>query len=77
MLNTGTISECVADANRTKEIPDHMARGRSTHGTQTFDQAVLDLVQNNIVERNVAMRYVNNPDELELRLSGIGADDWE
>ena len=53
-----------------------MAKGRLTHGTQTFDQAVLDLVQRNVVEKRVALRYVNNPDELELRLSGIGADDW-
>jgi len=76
MLNTGTISECIADEDRTKEIPDHMAKGRLTHGTQTFDQAVLDLVQRDIVDKEVALRYVNNPDELELRLSGIGADDW-
>ena len=76
MLNTGTISECIADEDRTKEIPDHMAKGRLSHGTQTFDQAVLDLVQRDVVDKKVALRYVNNPDELELRLSGIGADDW-
>ncbi|MFT5686755.1 MAG: twitching motility protein PilT [Myxococcota bacterium] len=76
MINTGTISECIADENRTKEITDHMAKGRMTHGTQTFDQAVLDLVERNVVDKDVALRYVNNPDELELRLSGIGADDW-
>ena len=76
MLNTGTISECIADANRTKEIPDHMAKGKLAHGTQTFDQAVYDLVKRNIVDKDVAMRYVNNPDELELRLSGIGTEDW-
>jgi twitching motility protein PilT len=76
MINTGTISECISDENRTKEIPDHMAKGRLTYGTQTFDQAVLDLVQRDVVDKKVALRYVNNPDELELRLSGIGADDW-
>ena len=77
LLNTGTISECIADADRLKEIPDHMAKGRSRIGTQTFDQAVLDLVQRSIVEKETALRYVNNPDELELRLSGIGGSEWE
>lgn len=76
LINTGTISECVADGDRVNEISDHMARGRDRIGTQTFDQAVLDLVQRDVVSREVALRFVNNPDELELRLSGIGTEDW-
>jgi twitching motility protein PilT len=76
LINTGTISECIGDAKRHAEIKDHMSRGRDQFGTQTFDQAVLDLVQRDIVSKEDAMRYVNNPDELELRLSGINAGDW-
>lgn len=77
LINSGTISECVADGDRVKEISDHMAQMREQLGTQTFDQAVYDLVQRDIVDKEVALRFVNNPDELELRLSGIGGGEWE
>jgi len=77
LINTGTISECISDGDRVKEIGDHMARGRDRIGTQTFDQAVLDLVRREVVDKDVALRFVNNPDELELRLSGIGGEEWE
>jgi twitching motility protein PilT len=76
MLNTGTIYECIVDSTRTKEIPDHMMRGSSQYGTQTYDQAIYRHLMAGIIDVDVAMRYANNPDELQLRLSGIGADDW-
>lgn len=77
MLNRGTISDCITDPARVKEIPDHMAKGFKTYGTQTFDQAVYRLLQAGVIEQEEAMKNVNNPDELQLRLSGLGSDEWE
>jgi twitching motility protein PilT len=76
MLNTGTVSECIADPARVKEIRDHVARGHMVYGTQTFDQAVYRLLKDGVIDEANALRSVNNPDELALRLRGIGADDW-
>lgn len=76
MINTGTIYECIVDSTRTKEIPDHMAKGAQQYGTQTYDQAIYRHLTGGIIDVDVAMRYANNPDELQLRLSGIGGDDW-
>jgi len=76
MINTGTIYECIVDSTRTKEIPDHMMKGANQYGTQTYDQAIYRHLMNGTIDADVAMRYANNPDELQLRLSGIGADDW-
>ncbi len=76
MMNTGTVSECITDASRVKEIPDHMASGRKVYGSQTFDQAVYSLLKQGKITEADALKSVNNPDELSLRLRGIGADDW-
>jgi twitching motility protein PilT len=75
MVNTGTIYECIVDGKRTREIRDHMRKGRATYGTQTFDQHLLALVQEGRVLEEEALKYANNPDELALRLSGMGADE--
>jgi twitching motility protein PilT len=73
MRNTGVISDCIQDPNRITEISDHMARNKDVYGTQTFDQAVYDLLQAGTIDREQALRSVNNPDELELRLQGISS----
>jgi len=77
MMNTGTVSECITDASRVKEIPDHMASGRKVYGSQTFDQAVYGLLKAGSITEAEALKSVNNPDELSLRLRGIGAEDWD
>jgi twitching motility protein PilT len=71
MRNTGVVSECIVDQARTAEIPDHMAQGQHVYGTQTFDQAVYKLLQDGTITKEQALRSVNNPDELELKLQGI------
>jgi twitching motility protein PilT len=71
MRNTGVITECITDPTRQSEIPDMMARNADVYGTQTFDQAIFKLLQDGKIDREQALRSVNNPDELEMRLSGI------
>lgn len=75
MINTGTIYECIVDAKRTREIRDHMRKGRANYQTQTFDQHLHQLVQEGRVREADALKYATNPDELALRLSGMGAED--
>lgn len=74
MRNTGTISECISDPDRVKEISDHMAKGSKLYGTQTFDQAIFRLIQARKVTLEDGLRFANNPDEVQLWLSGIGGD---
>ena len=71
MRNRGVITDCIMDPARSAEIPDLMARNHTVYGTQTFDQAVFSLLQEGIIDKEQALRSVNNPDELELRLQGI------
>jgi twitching motility protein PilT len=71
MRNTGVITDCILDAQRSNEIPDLMARNHTVYGTQTFDQAVYALLQDGVIDKEQALRSVNNPDELELKIQGI------
>jgi twitching motility protein PilT len=77
LMNTGAIRECIVDASRTREIPDHITKGSKIYGCQSFDQAVYRLLKSNMISQAAAMAAVNNPDELSLRLRGIATDDWE
>ncbi|MFZ5480995.1 MAG: type IV pilus twitching motility protein PilT [Myxococcota bacterium] len=74
MLNTGTVYECIVDANRTREIRDHIRKGRATYGMQTFDQALYDLINSGKVQQDAGLKYANNPDEVALKLAGLGDD---
>ena len=75
MLNTGTVYECIVDPKRTREVRDHIRKGRANYGMQTFDQHLYDLIQAGRVKADDAMRYANNPDELSLKLSGLADND--
>jgi twitching motility protein PilT len=76
MVVTGTIRDCIVDPSRTEEIREHVAEGRTTYGSQTFDQALMELVQNDKVDYAVAKAAATNPGDFELKmnmLSGSGS----
>lgn len=74
MLNTGTIYECIVDGSRTREVRDHIRKGRAQYGMQTFDQALYDHISSGKVQQEQGLRFANNPDEVALRLSGLTDD---
>ncbi len=73
MVSTGMIRECIADKDRTKEIPDAIAKGFTTYGMQTFDQSLMQHVKSGLVTYEEALRHVSNPDDFALRFKGISA----
>lgn len=74
MLNTGTVYECLVDASRTREVRDHIRKGRAAYGMQTFDQALYELITSGRVAQEAGLRFAHNPDEVALRLSGLAED---
>ncbi len=83
LVSTARIRECVMDKDRTKEIPDAIAKGFTTYGMQTFDQSLMQLVKKKLVSYEEALKNVSNPDDFALRFRGISAtsdstwDDFE
>jgi twitching motility protein PilT len=83
LVATARIRECIADKERTKEIPDAISKGFTTYGMQTFDQSLMSLVKGNLVSYEEALRHVSNADDFALRFKGISGtadtswDDFE
>ena len=66
MIMTPAIRELMFDRDRVPEIRSHIVAGRAEHGMQTFDQHLVDLVQNGDVEFAVARAASTDPAEFEL-----------
>jgi twitching motility protein PilT len=80
LVSTARIRECIADSERTKEIPEAISKGFTTYGMQTFDQSLMSLVKRGLVTYDEALRTVSNPDDFALRFKGISATSdgtWE
>jgi twitching motility protein PilT len=74
MRNTRTIRECLRDAARTVELPDHVAKGRGHMHMQTFDQHLLDLFRANKISIEVAKAAASNPRDFATQLALDGGD---
>ncbi len=68
MIATSTIRDLILDAERTDEIADLIAEGREQYRSQTFDQHLMDLVHQDVVEFEVAKAAANNPSDFELKM---------
>jgi len=83
LISTARVRECIADKDRTKELNDAIAKGFTTYGMQTFDQSLMQLVKQELVTYEEALKHVSNPDDFALRFRGIAStsdgtwDDFE
>jgi twitching motility protein PilT len=80
LVSTGRVRECIADPDRTKEIPEAIAKGFTTYGMQTFDQSLMALVRRGLVSYAEALHHVSNADDFALRFKGIASTSdgtWE
>jgi twitching motility protein PilT len=73
MVVTGTIRDCIVDPARLEEIREHVAEGRTTYGSQTFDQCLMELVQKDEVDYAVAKAAATNPSDFELKMNMLSA----
>jgi twitching motility protein PilT len=80
LVTTARVRELISDKDRTKEIPDAIAKGYTTYGMQTFDQSLMQLVKGGLVTYEEALKHVSNPDDFALRIRGIASTSdgtWE
>jgi twitching motility protein PilT len=71
MIVTPTIRDLILDPNRTAEIREYIAEGREQYGMQTFDQHLMDLVGEDVVDFNTAMANASNPSDFELQMKTL------
>lgn len=73
MVTTARVRELITDKDRTKELHDAIAKGFTSYGMQTFDQSLMQLVKQNLVTYEEALKHVSNPDDFALRFRGIAS----
>jgi len=71
LIRTARVAEMIADG-RDLEIPDAIAEGHEIYGSQTFDQHLLELIDQQIITEDTALDYATSPSDLKLKLQGIG-----
>jgi twitching motility protein PilT len=70
MRRTARIAELIA-TNRDYEILDTIEEGKEIYGSQSFDQALLDLYYRNRISEDTALENATNPSDMKLKLQGI------
>ncbi len=73
LVSTALTRELIGDKDRTKELPDAISKGFTTYGMQTFDQSLMQLVKQDLVTYEEALKNVSNPDDFALRFRGIAS----
>jgi twitching motility protein PilT len=71
LINTTNIAELILHPDKTHLILDAIAEGNNQYGSQTFDQSLFYLFQENLISLETAKQYASNPDDFELQIRGV------
>lgn len=71
MVTTGRIRDFIVDAKQTGQIPEAIAEGEY-YGMQTFDQALLKLVQEERIDYEEALHASSRPQDFRLMVQSLG-----
>jgi len=71
MKRTPRIADLIA-TNRDYEILDTIEEGKEIYGSQSFDQALLDLFHIGKISEDVVLENATNASDMKLKLQGIG-----
>jgi len=71
MKRTARIADLIGE-NRDHELLDTIEEGKEIYGSQSFDQALLDLFNDGKITQEVVLEHSTNPSDMKLKLQGIG-----
>ena len=71
MLQTPRITDLITQ-NRDYELLDTIEEGKEIYGSQSFDQALLDLFADGKIEEEVVLEHASNPSDMKLKLQNFG-----
>lgn len=78
LISNQRVREAIEEAERTVSLRQIMEESYDSFGMQTFDQSLADLVDNGTIDMAEALRMSTNPDDFQLRFSGVagGSQKW-
>jgi twitching motility protein PilT len=70
-VNTAAIKEYIKDKDKLAMVESAIAEGHMQYHSQTFDQSLLELYNEEKISLDVALNAATNRDDFELKIRGI------
>ncbi len=74
MLQTPRITDLITQ-NKDYELLDTIEEGKEIYGSQSFDQALIDLFKAKKIDIDVVMEHASNPSDMKLKLENLGMEE--
>jgi len=76
LVRTSTIEKLIME-NDDFGIKDAIEEGKDIYKSQSFDQALLDLYNEDVISKDEAKKNATSASDLELKISGLNGEDGE
>ena len=71
LVNSPLIKEALLDPQKFEKINEFLEKGKEIYGTQTFDQHLLELYKQGLIDAKTVLEYAENPTDMELKMRGV------
>ncbi len=76
LINNQRIREMIEDADRTKDINIAIEESKDTFGMQSFDQSLMELLAQDLIDYDEALSLSSHPEDFQLKAAGISEGSW-
>ena len=64
LMRSPTVQDCIRDPNRFRGLAQALESGTSEYGTHTFDQQLIQMVRDGLIDENTARAAASSPNDL-------------
>lgn len=75
LINNGRVREMIEDVTKAVNLPQAIEEGQSAWGMQSFDQSLMELLDQELITMDEALLHCTKPEEFRIRVQGITAMD--
>ena len=68
MIKNAAIRDCFLNPGNSEDIISYMEKGREQYGSQTFDQALFDLYNENLIGLDEVIKNATSPNNIKLQI---------
>jgi len=73
LVNNQRVKEMIEDPEKTGEIRNAIEESRDSYGMISFDQSLMDLLSQDLIDYDEALRLSTNPEDFQLRAAGVAS----
>jgi twitching motility protein PilT len=71
LVNNSNVAELIMKPDKQYLIHQALSEGYNQYGSQSFDQSLLRLYQEDYISLQIAKQYASNPDDFDLAVRGV------